>query len=134
MTDKKIKEIRERCEAATTGPWCIRRYTVEDYNSNQICGDFGFRTDDDKKFIAHARGDIPDLLDYIAVIKCEKEALEFSFKNREKAFVQALHENIVKCVVCIHDMSKCGRIPAKCDMWEFDEPRFLERKIKYENT
>lgn len=67
MTPEELQEIRERCEAATEGPWTR-------LDARQCCTGFciepvlhGSDPDDslsvaDATFIAHARTDIPALL------------------------------------------------------------------------
>ena len=92
MTPKPdIEEIRARCEAAREGPWVERfhRYESErvivsikrphafDYT---ICTEAGnpYSFNGDKPtidFIAHARQDIPDLLNWIEHLKAELEAV-----------------------------------------------------------
>ena len=82
--------IRARCEAATSGPWTAHRYPVEDYNGNHICGDITHGSD--KLFIAHARQDIPALLDALdeaeercVIERATRESVETQFerwKNR----------------------------------------------------
>ena len=57
MTDKRIEEIKARCEAATPGPWDII------LNGHNIKVE---RTPANIDFIAHAREDIPWLLDQLA--------------------------------------------------------------------
>ena len=80
MTDEELEEIRLRCETATPGPW---KSFVEgrDHTSGSnfiMVGEGGSRGDDielagatiaDQDFIAHARQDIPRLLDEIARLK-----------------------------------------------------------------
>ena len=86
MTKQQLNEIRERCEAATPAPWCVmnsamhnakciwsetkRKYsnqydvaTVIPYENNVK----------DVEFMAHARKDVPDLLDYIAKLESRLE-------------------------------------------------------------
>lgn len=80
ITDKELEEIKSRCEAATPGPW---RSFIEGRDhtsgSNFIMTGEGHRrgedieltgaTAADQDFIAHARQDIPKLLDEIARLK-----------------------------------------------------------------
>ena len=76
MTRPNISAIRERCEAVSEGEWVsyeairfshLRAYSVRRENGAvEVAGDL-FRVDAD--FIAHARQDIPALLDYIAEIE-----------------------------------------------------------------
>lgn len=81
MTPEELNTIRERCEKATPGPWTTDRPTKPSDPDEfskwvAICG-LGGRTGvfadppggqspwNDAQFIAHAREDIPALLDYI---------------------------------------------------------------------
>jgi len=80
MADKELEDIRIRCESATPGPW---KSFVEgrDHTSGSnfiMVGEGSSRGDDielagatiaDQDFIAHARQDIPRLLDEIARLK-----------------------------------------------------------------
>jgi hypothetical protein len=75
LSDKYLKEIRSRCKAATNGPWIsliegrdhssgesvIVRGTDEVESDLYLIG----ATEEDQDFIAHARQDIPQLLDEI---------------------------------------------------------------------
>jgi|GEM_PF-1537236 len=88
MEQKKIDEIRARCEAATPGEW----HALDDWlvytgdyiegtgisNEQMVCT----TKDGAAKFIAHARQDIPELLDEIdrltAEVKMWKETAEYS--------------------------------------------------------
>ena len=85
LTEDDIQEIRSRCEAATPGPW--KSYLD---GSDHSCGsDFimtgAFGSSDrgedleiigatiaDYDFIAHARQDIPKLLEEIERLKAER--------------------------------------------------------------
>lgn len=79
-----LKAIRERCEAATPGPWRISkkkgplyRVRVVSSHGNFLCVGHHCDIDDsgaykrrsNYNFIAHARTDIPALLDYIAELE-----------------------------------------------------------------
>lgn len=78
MIDEELKEIRRRCEKASTGPW---KSYVEGRDhwggdsfilTGDVDGDGIYltgATNDDQDFIAHARQDIPRLLDEIARLK-----------------------------------------------------------------
>jgi chromosome segregation ATPase len=63
----RIEEIRERLNKATPGPWDRHRYSVEDWNGNQVCGDF--TNEEDKAFIAHAPDDIKYLLEQLTALQ-----------------------------------------------------------------
>lgn len=90
-------EIRERCKKATRGPW------VYNYNGGEptvdapslpvgqqnLCAQ-AFAEDDDFYFIAHAREDIPWLLDKLASMRKELVvAREECAESRAKAFEDA---------------------------------------------
>jgi hypothetical protein len=75
LTNEYLKKVRERCETATTSPW-ISFIEGRDHSSGSsviIRGINGTEddlyltgaTEDDQDFIAHARQDIPLLLDEI---------------------------------------------------------------------
>lgn len=74
-----VKAIHERCEKATPGPWHVYA------NIKRLLGIFNRRDDcviavrstlsrEDADFIAHARTDIPMLLDALAAAQSEKAA------------------------------------------------------------
>jgi len=99
MDQERIKEIGARCEAATPGPWTASECEWEcdcgkaDYEKctgedPATCGkgrvitgafvpqtktveygDYCDMDDSDAEFIAHARQDVPDMLDYIAELE-----------------------------------------------------------------
>ena len=79
MTKEEREKIRKRCEAATPGPWSPGlEEGVESPNDMIIWGnEFGLHLKvNDTFFIAHARQDIPALLD--ALDKAEAAAKELS--------------------------------------------------------
>lgn len=77
LTEKELKSIRERAEAATPGPWG----GVDDFfvveGDGVIIGNLVARCEkvEDTEFIAHAREDIMDLLEYIEDLKAELSRL-----------------------------------------------------------
>jgi hypothetical protein len=84
MDEKRLAEIRERCEAATDGPWLSNApegYVFRSDEQTPICetlnGNFTTPTItgafDDAIFIAHARQDIPDLLECIDRLTLRQE-------------------------------------------------------------
>lgn len=91
-----IEEIRERCEKATAGPWMQKELAdcSEIYDANSwgkalrplaLVGSSTI----DAEFIAHAREDIPALLDHI-------EALHSELTKRRKLaedYYQSLVDN-----------------------------------------
>jgi hypothetical protein len=109
MTAERLAEIKRRCEAATQGSW-----TKKDNNAyqasclifasdgNQIAQvanwqNAGFNIDADKnaEFIAHARQDIPDLLDEIERLTRERNAAV-------KDLNELRRKSGPKCFACIH--------------------------------
>jgi hypothetical protein len=72
MTGEQLKQIEERCNKATTGPWkgFWRGNTVKSHyiwspvEQKNICSSISPKTKN-ADFIAHARQDIPDLLAYV---------------------------------------------------------------------
>jgi hypothetical protein len=81
LTQKQLEAIRQRVEKATPGPW---KYSegVGSYPATILsekgevvaAGDeyYGM-TENDANFIAHARTDIPALLDHIAEVETERD-------------------------------------------------------------
>jgi hypothetical protein len=78
---ERLREIRERCEAAAPGPWIAGGdavYTgVECGDSCTLHGHFVFADPDvrlaDVAFIAHAREDVPFLLACITELEQEQK-------------------------------------------------------------
>jgi hypothetical protein len=80
LSDDELKLIQMRCEKATTGPW-ISYLEGRDHNSGSnfiMTGDKNNRGEDieligatiaDQEFIAHARQDIPKLINEIRRLK-----------------------------------------------------------------
>lgn len=80
MTDQELSEIRLRCNVATCGPW-VSYVEGRDHTSGTdfiMTGEGDSRGEDieltgattaDQDFIAHARQDIPRLLDEIQRLK-----------------------------------------------------------------
>lgn len=74
---RRLAEIRARADAASPGPWSLSRITAHD-SDGEYCGTDnylidagreeigGLDLDDDAEFAAHARDDIPYLLDLVA--------------------------------------------------------------------
>jgi hypothetical protein len=134
MTKQQLNEIRERCEAATSAPWYIRRHTVEDYNANHICGDFGYGSDGDKAFIAHARADVPALLDEVERVQKERGNIGELYNELfdevkrlqrcETALLAALKVQRI-CWCCANDSESTECQTCKhCSNWRFDYKRF----------
>jgi hypothetical protein len=80
MNDKQFKEIEARCKEAALGPW-VSYVEGRDHGSGSnfiMTGPEGARGEDielsgatvaDQDFIAHARQDIPELLDEVRRLK-----------------------------------------------------------------
>lgn len=84
MIDKKrIAEIMDRCEKSTQGPWSVNNAEIGSGKriclfENQIQGADNKpvgATDSNADFIAHAREDIPYLIDAIAKLQAEYDKL-----------------------------------------------------------
>lgn len=95
LTEERIAEIRGREKAATQGPWRAKceileadecgnataEMTYVSTNDKGICILYGRGHDDantqeDATFIAHAREDIPALLDEVERLRAENEQLK----------------------------------------------------------
>lgn len=95
LTEERIAEIRGREKAATQGPWRAKceileadecgnataEMTYVSTNDKGICILYGRGHDDantqeDAAFIAHAREDIPALLDEVERLRAENEKLK----------------------------------------------------------
>ena len=131
-----LEGIRARERAATPGPWCIseKGNTVKSLSIDGICHGMSPKQTD-AEFIAHARQDIPALLDTYA-----KQAAEI-------ARLEGLVEDAMKelkvyggCAICTHSEGKYP-MPGYCkfggcngggsgkiedDRWQFRG--FSERK------
>lgn len=94
-----IEEIRARCEKAAPGPWRVWEDGRTVWQVNEPRCTIARGADrPDAKFIAHARQDIPALLDHI-------EALEVKLAEAEReseAAIKRLSE-LGDCETCIHD-------------------------------
>ena len=87
LTEERLVEIRGREKAATQGPWrddCVvgRRknfessYVVRDKDGFAIVDVLPISAYHDAAFIAHAREDIPALLDEVERLRAENEQLK----------------------------------------------------------
>jgi len=84
-----IEEIKARANAATPGPWEYEYYWYYDSPQVETLREVVCRVqdEDDGRFIAHARQDIPDLISEITRLTAENEGL------RANSFIQ---EAIIK--------------------------------------
>ena len=90
ISDDELNLIKQRCDKATKGPW-ISYVEGRDHSSGSnfiMTGDENNRGDeieliggtiDDQEFIAHARQDIPRLINEIKRLK--KLIVDIQFKN-----------------------------------------------------
>lgn len=71
MTTKRIDldAIEARATAATPGPWSVSvdGITVEDPDGRDVCD--AWQSDGDAAFIAHARADVPALIDELRALR-----------------------------------------------------------------
>jgi len=154
LSKEQREEIRARCEVATPGEWQtdkIARYSDHD-ECNVVMGDetiecFSY---ENAEFIAHARQDIPVLLEALeereealkgaaAVTNNAMQIIRDITADRDRlaarcaALERAIFENGFKCRLCIQSEKHLCQLRVKgwkCkdgDHWEFDEARFSER-------
>ena len=85
MSDKlDLKAIKERCDAATPGPWsaCIEAYSEDAhhlYTGKWVWYEYTkstFWSKEDMDFCAHAREDVPKLLEEVEKLQRQWEGLE----------------------------------------------------------
>lgn len=95
-----LKEIKERCDAATDGPWepideqrgtevfhhVVKRMR-NDNGWSYIAGETGLK---DTLFITHARTDVPTLLD---MVELQRETLDAVLVNLDPEFAKDIAEN-----------------------------------------
>ncbi|GGU52138.1 hypothetical protein [Streptomyces lavendofoliae] len=99
MADR-IAEIQARAEAATKGPWFVerhqptltRRVVSDDHALDADLGYLGNSNQFDAEFIAHAREDIPFLLDELARVQAAADELlaERDAARREVAAMEEM--------------------------------------------
>ena len=89
MNKQQIEEIRARCDKATPGPWiypepddansddpyCREGYVIGPQAIQGLYETMSYEPPD-SRFIAHARQDIPALLDYIEELEAEIATVE----------------------------------------------------------
>ena len=81
IPDERMAEIEKRCEAATDGPWEAEPSCAGGSYGWWVAGyDYGtyrdadFEREEDARFVAHARTDLPDLLAAYKELRAEKDA------------------------------------------------------------
>lgn len=97
MTPKQLAAIRARADAATQGVLTIDRYnhgggrfSLDHAKGRQLVADF--YEIGDREFYAHARADIPALLDHIETLLAKVEAVREAFAEWE--FVRTVRNDI----------------------------------------
>lgn len=112
MTEQRIKELRELCEAATPGPWARNEQGEEEYddigsaqNGHHVA--YVGSTDANAKFIMEARTAVPELLDenerlHAELAKAEHyrdfNAAGCADLENQLAAAQAERDAAVKCI------------------------------------
>jgi hypothetical protein len=110
LTQEQLEAIRQRAEHATPGPWKEDDVTgalVSDIGEDVAVFDAGpyiyahDRTEANMEFIAHARTDIPALLEHIAELEAELARLKDALINTERkgivrAYYRQVHERFSK--------------------------------------
>lgn len=120
MDAERLRQIRERAEKATPGPWLwTPRYALSDTNAKvlsdgmvtgirnekvrtgRVCeiadngGRFSDRIDADAAFIAEARQDVPDLVEALLASE-ELVARHAAELNRRRAEFSVAHERLTE--------------------------------------
>ncbi|MED3508728.1 hypothetical protein [Bacillus velezensis] len=97
----KLEEIRQRADAATEGPWRIGKQSPNGLNNIGTIG--GLLTaqttdEDDAKYIAHARQDIPWLISEIDRLNSGIDSVLYDLRNEDITnphVVEQITENLV---------------------------------------
>ncbi|MFJ9204105.1 hypothetical protein ACIROP_04455 [Bacillus velezensis] len=97
----KLEEIRQRADAATEGPWRIGKQSSNGLNNIGTIG--GLLTaqttnEDDAKYIAHARQDIPWLISEIDRLNSGIDSVLYDLRNEDITnphVVEQITENLV---------------------------------------
>ena len=84
MTPEELQAIRDRVNNASPGPW--EHLTPRNTNNHAVVDSYGedlandyegvWYSEEDAEFIAHARTDIPALLDHIDTLTARLEAVQ----------------------------------------------------------
>ena len=128
LTKEQQDAIRSRCEVATLGPWELLRVKTDGANGDWFLLDEETRlaiiekSDANAVFIAHARQDIPALLDALEAMTRRAEALERTIKSSD--FMPELD---FACQTCAHlecPDGECCAADNRHRSWKFDEARF----------
>lgn len=123
MDAERIAEIRGRCEAATAGPW--QHETVEYAHLVQNRTQELLESIDleDARFTAHARQDVPDLLDALEAATNEVSRLKSGFAVVARVLAE---ENYGAALARLRTAewgycARCGASPCRCSHLEEQE-------------
>ena len=127
LTTEQIAAIRERCERATPGPWKCGIYGSVSTASGIVILNTrrgtrrGNNNDEDAIFVAHAREDIPILLDILDAANARAEALESALSTSCYACLSHNTQDDWICETC----RDAGEYPhLRKTNWRFDAARF----------
>ena len=156
LDNESLNEIRKRELKATPGPWISGHFASVHQRGDDAPYDdllFNAFTQADAEFSAHARQDIPALLDMLQELHADRDHYKEMFeavikkgadieadrdrwivrgKALERAIVQSFYDDdgLNVCDVCIHGNTEMMEEPCyKClnennIAWEFNEARF----------
>ncbi|KZE57386.1 hypothetical protein SJY89_13710 [Bacillus velezensis] len=97
----KLEEIRQRADAATEGPWRIGKQSPNGLNNIGTIG--GLLTaqttdEDDAKYIAHSRQDVPWLISEIDRLNSGIDSVIYDLRNEDTTdphIVDQITQNLV---------------------------------------
>jgi len=72
----RIKQIRERCEKASEGPWTGKIWKRKEFDGSNTWGSFECNRQEDYEFLEHSRSDIPFLLSLLEKSEAENKRLK----------------------------------------------------------
>ena len=105
IPDERMAEIEKRCEAATDGPWEAEPSCAGGSYGWWVAGyDYGtyrdadFEREEDARFVAHARTDLPDLLTAYKALLAENERL--------RETIDSVRACGVSCIDCDDSMAR----------------------------
>lgn len=134
LTEAELREIKERVDAATAGPWCWRKLgehesLFADHGRRDVIMTDG-RTRNERgvlvrakagmanpDFIAHARTDVPRLLDEIDMLKAERDEFMHLATDRSNAMVLARRERDEARADAAAVLSAVGAYLQALDQW-----------------
>jgi hypothetical protein len=115
---KRLEEIKQRCEKSTPEPWNVRTHPelpsfVEWRPAGRSHGieilqqdDTNYQTrDEDVEFVAHARQDIPWLLEQVAAERARNLELRQAFSHIHKAKYDDQNRLLRECGSCGLDLT-----------------------------